>query len=89
MRLASRPHKLAIPTNALVNIRSLDNKLDYLQLLWTTWKTVGECCVFVFTETWLDNNISDSVIQLEGLTCYRVDRALIEDPRRGALCLHK
>ncbi len=30
-RLAANPHKLAIPTIVLANVRSLDNKLDYIQ----------------------------------------------------------
>ncbi|XP_036417071.1 NLR family CARD domain-containing protein 3-like [Colossoma macropomum] len=77
-RLAASPHKPAIPTIVLANVRSLDNKLDYIRLLRTTQKSVRDCCVFVFTETWLSNNILDHAIQLERLTCYRVDRALVE-----------
>lgn len=26
------------------------------------------CCVFIFTEKWLHNNLSDTAIQLQGLT---------------------
>ncbi len=40
----------------------------------TTQRETRECFVFVFTETWLNNNISDSAIQLHGLTCYRANR---------------
>lgn len=47
-------------------------------LLRNTHKAVRECCIYVFTETWLNNNILDHIIQLEWLTCYRADRALIE-----------
>ncbi len=52
-RLAANPHKPAIPTFVLANVRSLDNKLDYIRLLRSTQRTVRDCCVFVFTETWL------------------------------------
>ncbi len=31
------------------NVRSLDNKLDYIRLLCSTQRTVRDCCVFVFT----------------------------------------
>ncbi len=53
-------------------------------------KTVRDCCVFVFTETWLNNSVPDCAIQLEQLTCYRADRALVEGgKRRGCgLCVY-
>ncbi len=50
-RLAANPHKPAIPTIVLANVRSLDNKLDYIRLLRSTQRTVRDCCAFVFTET--------------------------------------
>ncbi len=77
-RLAVNPHKPAIPTIVLANVRSLDNKLDYIRLLRSTQRTVRDCCVFVFTETWLNNSVPDCAIQLDQLTCYRADRALVE-----------
>ncbi len=91
-RLAANPHKPAIPSIVLANVRSLDNKLDHIRLLRSTQRTVRDCCVFVFTETWLNNSVPDCAIQLEQLTCYRADRALVEGGKRrggGALCLHK
>ncbi len=89
-RLAANPHKPAIPTIVLANVRSLDNKLDYIRLLRSTQRTVRDCCVFVFTETWLNNSVPDCAIQLEQLTCYRADRALIEGGKRrgGGLCVY-
>ncbi len=89
-RLAANPHKPAIPTIVLANVRSLDNKLDYIRLLRSTQRTVRDCCVFVFTETWLNNSVPDSAIQLDQLTCYRADRALVEGGKRGGggLCIY-
>ncbi len=89
-RLAANPHKPAIPTIVLANVRSLDNKLDYIRLLRSTQRTVRDCCVFVFTETWLNNSVPDCAIQLEQLTCYRADRALVEGGKRrgGGLCVY-
>ncbi len=89
-RLAANPHKPAIPTIVLANVRSLDNKLDYIRLLRSTQRTVRDCCVFVFTETWLNNSVPDCAIQLEQLTCYRADRALVEGgkSRGGGLCVY-
>ncbi len=89
-RLAANIHKPAIPTIVLANVRSLDNKLDYIRLLRSTQRTVRDCCVFVFTETWLNNSVPDCAIQLEQLTCYRADRALVEGGKRrgGGLCVY-
>ncbi len=46
--------------------------------------------MFVFTETWLNDNIPDSAIQLNRLTCYRADRdtALSGKSRGGGLCVY-
>ena len=89
-RLAASPHRPAIPTITLANVRSLENKLDYIRLLRSTSRTVSECCVFVFVETWLNNSIPDCAIQLARLTCYRADRELVEGgkTRGGGLCVY-
>uniref|UniRef100_A0A8C2G3L7 Reverse transcriptase domain-containing protein n=1 Tax=Cyprinus carpio TaxID=7962 RepID=A0A8C2G3L7_CYPCA len=76
-RLTANPHKPSIPTSVLANVRSLDNKLDYIRLLRSTQRTVRDCCVFVFTETWLSDSVPDCAIQLDQLTCYRADRARV------------
>ena len=39
---------------------------------------VRDCCVFIFTETWLNNNVPDSTIQLDGFSGCRVDRVTFE-----------
>ncbi len=46
--------------------------------------------MFVFTETWLNDNIPDSAIQLHGLSCCRVDRdsLLSGETCRGGLCVY-
>ncbi len=44
----------------------------------------------MFTETWLNNSVPDCAIQLDQLTCYRADRALVEGGKRrgGGLCVY-
>ncbi len=73
-RLMANPTKPGLPTLILSNVRSLENKLDLIQLSRSTQHEAKDCCVFVFTETWLNDNILDSAIQLHGLNCYRADR---------------
>ncbi len=56
----------------------------------STQHEARDCCVFVFTETWLKDNTPDSAIQLNRLTCYRADRdtTLSGKSRSGGLCLY-
>ncbi len=89
-RLRANPTRPALPTLMLSNVRSLENKLDLIQLTRSTQHEARDCCVFVFTETWLNDNIPDSAIQLNKLTCYRADRdkTLSGKSRGGGLCLY-
>ncbi len=89
-RLRANPTRPALPTLMLSNVRSLENKLDLIQLTRSTQHEARDCCVIVFTETWLNDNIPDSAIQLNKLTCYRADRdkTLSGKSRGGGLCLY-
>ncbi len=89
-RLRANPTRPALPTLMLSNVRSLENKLDLIQLSRSTQHEARDCCVFVFTETWLNENIPDSAIQLNRLTCYRSDRdtTLSGKSRGGGLCVY-
>ncbi|KAI2645831.1 Phenoloxidase subunit 1 [Labeo rohita] len=72
-------------------VRSLENKLDSVQCSRSTLHEARDCFVFVFTETWLNNNIPDSAIRIHGLSCYRVDRdtALSGKTHGGGLCSYQ
>ncbi len=89
-RLRANPTRPALPTLMLSNVCSLENKLDLIQLSRSTQHEARDCCVFVFTETWLNDNIPDSAIQLNRLTCYRADRdtTLSGKRRGGGLCVY-
>ena len=89
-RLAASPTRPAIPSIIMANVRSLDNKMDHIRLLRSANRTVSNCCVLVFTETWLNDNIPDSAVHLEQLTCYRADRAHVNGgkQRGGGVCVY-
>ncbi|KAL0175584.1 hypothetical protein M9458_027914, partial [Cirrhinus mrigala] len=89
-RLRANPTRPALPTLMLSNVRSLENKLDEIQLSRSTEHEARDCCVFVFTETWLNDKTPDSAIQLHGLTCCRADRdsSLSGKTRGGGLCVY-
>ncbi len=89
-RLRANPTRPALPTLMPSNVHSLENKLDLIQLSRSTQHEARDCCVFVFTETWLNDNIPDSAIQLNRLTSYRADRdsSLSGKTRGGGLCVY-
>ncbi|KAK3561458.1 hypothetical protein QTP86_002817 [Hemibagrus guttatus] len=61
--LKTNPSQLALPSIILSNVCSLDNKLDYIRLQRTTRCEYSDCCIFVFTETWLIDRVPDAAIQ--------------------------
>ena len=50
-RLRANSSRPALPSILLSNVRSLENKLDYIRLQRTTQQETRDCCVWVFTET--------------------------------------
>ncbi len=72
-RLRANPTRPAIPSLMLSNARPLENKLDLIQLSRSTQHETRDCCVFVFTETWLNDNIPDSAIHLTLFTSQLLD----------------
>lgn len=66
------------------------NKLDYLRLELTSRKEIRDCCTLVFTETWLNEDVPDSAIAMEGLTSFRADRssALSGKSRGGGVYIY-
>ncbi|KAI4891531.1 hypothetical protein NFI96_008442, partial [Prochilodus magdalenae] len=89
-RLTSKPARAALPSILLSNVCSLENKLDCIRLQRTTRRESSDCCVFVFTETWLSDRVPDAAIQLDGLASFRADRdsALCGKTRGGGLCVY-
>ncbi len=89
-KLKANPFKWPLPSILLANVRSLENKLDYLNLDLSTKPEIRDCCVLIFTETWLNSSVPDVAISLEGLTTLRADRscALTDKSRAGGVCVY-
>lgn len=85
-RLAANPHKPAIPTLLLSNVRSLNNKLDYIKLWRASHCNVIDCCATVFTETWLNQDVTDAAVQVEGLMLHRADRSAAPTGKQRGGC---
>lgn len=63
-----------------LNIRSLPHKSDVLR----AWLVYNKPSVITLSETWLNNNISDNEIKLDGYVLYRADR----DTRGGGVATY-
>ncbi|KAI4894684.1 hypothetical protein NFI96_032406 [Prochilodus magdalenae] len=89
-RLILKPARTALLSILLSNVCSLENKLDCVRLQRTTRRESRDCCVFVFTETWLSDRVPHAAIQLDGLASFRADRdsALWGKTRGGGLCVY-
>lgn len=55
-----------------LNARNLFPKLDSLRI----WISNSDPDIIVISESWLKNNVSDSVIYLHGYNAFRVDRVI-------------
>lgn len=50
------------------NVNSPSNKSNGLEILMKTWKVCYECSLMCLTNPWLNQNISDSCVDLPGFT---------------------
>ncbi len=87
-RLKAAPHKIPLPSVFLANTRSLTNKMDELRLEIATHKTTKDCCLLIFSETWLNPSIPDVAVDLVGRTLHRADRTTESGKKTGGgLCV--
>ncbi|KAG8139582.1 hypothetical protein E2320_002348, partial [Naja naja] len=68
---------------------SLFKKIEELELTIPLQKNIQDCCVMVFTETWLDPTIPGEAIELQGCSVHRTDRTIDSGKSRGGgLCVY-
>ena len=63
LRLRRRNLRSPLPSMFLSNVRSLCNKTDEFLCNLQTKRDYKVCCIFCFTDTWLDATIPDSAVQ--------------------------
>ncbi|KAI4874712.1 hypothetical protein NFI96_009725 [Prochilodus magdalenae] len=73
-RERKRRYKPCLPSIIMGNVRSLANKTDELSALIRTQREYRECSILCFTESWLNQNVPDSHVHLNGFTTVRADR---------------
>ncbi|KAI4873604.1 hypothetical protein NFI96_014385, partial [Prochilodus magdalenae] len=85
-KLMLSPHRTALPSVFLANVRSLPGKLDELKLWTLTQRRLMDCNLMFFTETWLNSD----VVELEGRALFRADRsaAAMGKTHGGGNCIY-
>ena len=74
--------KISLPSLFLSNTRSLVNKIEDLEVV-INQNDMDIACI---TETWLTNNIPNSVVDISGYSLVRIDRSA--DKRGGGVCTY-
>ncbi|XP_058010955.1 uncharacterized protein LOC131184050 [Ahaetulla prasina] len=88
-RLRSRI-KTPLPSIFLTNIRSLANKMDEILLLNKYYSDFRNSAVLCFSETWLNESIENSSLNIPGFQIERSDRIPETSGKKkgGGLCLY-
>ena len=73
-RLRIRTTRPPLPSMSLSNTRSLKPKMDELRRQANVCYELREACVMTITETWLNKDISDSILEIGGFSLIRADR---------------
>nr|XP_020481171.1 elongation factor 1-alpha 1-like [Monopterus albus] len=77
-RERKRRYKPCLPSIVMENVRSLSNKMDELTALTRVERVYRESSIMGFTKTWMNKDISDSVVSLHGFTLVHADRSAAE-----------
>ncbi|KAK3574559.1 hypothetical protein QTP86_010173 [Hemibagrus guttatus] len=89
VKLRQRGFRTVLPSIHLANLRSLPNKMDEL-LLSRTNKDFSKSAALCFTESWLNDAIPDSALNLPGFQLFRADRVAESagKSRGGGTCFY-
>ena len=87
MKARKRQFRSPLPTIFLANVRSLCYKMDELNCIRTRQEFMN-CCVYLITESWLDDSVPDAAITPPGFAIFRTDRTFQEVDKEtgGGLC---
>ncbi len=88
-RLRRRANRPPLPSMLLCNARSLKNKAEELRANGRFLHEYRESCLLVFTETWLQEDVPDSLVSLDGFSLVRPDRnANSGKSKGGGTCVY-
>ena len=72
----------------LCNVRSLKSKVEELKVNTRFLHENRESCLLVFTETWLQEDVPDSLVSLDGFSLVRSDRTNNSGKSKGGTCVY-
>lgn len=79
-----RGNKPPLPSIILSNVRSLRSKMDELRVHTRFSHEYREANILVFTETWLQEDIPNSTLELVGFSSTQADRDATSGKSRGS-----
>ena len=82
VRLERRKFKPCLPSTVMGNVQSLNNKMDELTALTRSHSVYRECSLMCFTETWLNMDITDPIVSVDGFHTVRADRDCTKSGKR-------
>ncbi|XP_078791709.1 uncharacterized protein LOC110013806 isoform X2 [Oryzias latipes] len=77
-----RRYKPCLPSVTMGNVRALSNKLDELTALMRLQRVYRESSLLCFTETWLNQDMTNSVVSVTGFTLVRADRSAAQSGKK-------
>ena len=89
-RLKKRKYRVPLPTVTLGNVRSISNKIDEIRGLARFNSEFRNSSILCFTETWLNSNIPNQVIDINDFQLIRQDRSKngTNKTKGGGLCFY-
>jgi len=80
--LRKRRFRPYLPSIMMGNVQSLVNKMDELTSLTRSKSVFREGSVMCFTETWLHDNVPDTIVSLAGFQLVRADSSCKESGKK-------
>lgn len=82
-------NKLYLPTTLLINVQSLQAKMDELSANMRYLHEYRNSSVLAITETWLDSNVTNNEVEPAGFSSFRTDRDpdITRKTRGGGVCV--
>ncbi len=83
-RLRERAHSPPLPSILLVNVQSLENKMDDLRARISFQRDIRDCNILCLTETWLTPSVLDTAVRpSDNFSVLRMDRTAEAGKNKG------
>lgn len=87
-RVRRRGNRPPLPSVVMGNVRSLRRKMEELRINAKVCYEYREAGIVALTETWLNQDIPDSLFELDGFSLVRSDRTELAGKCRGGIAVY-